>query len=89
MALFNLLSCSAFVALVLIGEAVLPSQAQDPTQLSLSYYSKTCPTAPDIVRSEMDCAVKTNPRNAAFMIRLHFHDCFVQVSAWLDEMETC
>ncbi|KAG6500598.1 peroxidase 11-like [Zingiber officinale] len=78
MSIFNSLSCSIFVALVLIGEAFLLSRAQDPSRLSLSYYSKTCPTAQDIVRSEMDCAVKTNPRNAAFMIRLHFHDCFVQ-----------
>ncbi|RRT40826.1 hypothetical protein B296_00058263 [Ensete ventricosum] len=65
------------VALVL-ATAAITSLAQDPSQLSLGYYSKTCPTAEEIVRTEMECAVKANPRNAAFIIRLHFHDCFVQ-----------
>ncbi|XP_010549593.1 PREDICTED: peroxidase 11-like [Tarenaya hassleriana] len=26
----------------------------------------------------MECAVKEDPRNAAIILRLHFHDCFVQ-----------
>ncbi|KAJ0986601.1 hypothetical protein J5N97_004957 [Dioscorea zingiberensis] len=54
------------------------SQAQDPSQLSLDYYSKTCPAAQDIVKAEMECAVRDDPRNAATILRLHFHDCFVQ-----------
>ncbi|RWW63968.1 hypothetical protein BHE74_00028829 [Ensete ventricosum] len=67
------------VALVL-ATAAITSLAQDPSQLSLGYYSKTCPAAEEIVRTEMECGVKANPRNAAFIIRLHFHDCFVQVA---------
>lgn len=54
------------------------SLAQDQSQLSLSYYAKTCPDYERIVRAEMDCAVHEDPRNAAAMLRLHFHDCFVQ-----------
>ncbi|XP_074587670.1 peroxidase 11 [Curcuma longa] len=72
------MACFALLALALIAGTFLPSRAQDPSRLSLSYYSKTCPTVQDIVRLETDCAVKANPRNAAFIIRLHFHDCFVQ-----------
>ncbi|EXB44948.1 Peroxidase 11 [Morus notabilis] len=46
--------------------------------LTLDYYAKTCPTVFDMVRKESECAVLSNPRNAALIIRLHFHDCFVQ-----------
>ncbi|MQL73153.1 hypothetical protein Taro_005489 [Colocasia esculenta] len=57
---------------------VAVSRAQDASQLTLDYYKPTCPTALGIIRSEMECAVRADPRNAAAMIRLHFHDCFVQ-----------
>lgn len=52
--------------------------ASDPP-LSLDYYKSTCPNAEAIVRKEMECAVLSDPRNAAYILRLHFHDCFVQV----------
>ncbi|XP_059655603.1 peroxidase 11 [Cornus florida] len=52
-------------------------RATDPP-LTLDYYSSTCPTALEIVRKEMECAVLSDPRNAALILRLHFHDCFVQ-----------
>jgi len=54
--------------------------AQDPSKLSLEYYSKTCPNVEHVVRTEMECLVRADTRNAALMLRLHFHDCFVQVS---------
>ncbi|XP_044494682.1 peroxidase 11-like [Mangifera indica] len=46
--------------------------------LTLDYYASTCPSVVEIVRKEMECAVLSDPRNAAFILRLHFHDCFVQ-----------
>lgn len=52
--------------------------ASDP-YLTLDYYASTCPAVFDIVRKEMECAVLSDPRNAAMIVRLHFHDCFVQV----------
>ncbi|PIN25914.1 Peroxidase [Handroanthus impetiginosus] len=51
--------------------------ASDPP-LTLDYYKSNCPTVLDIIRKEMECAVLSNPRNAALILRLHFHDCFVQ-----------
>jgi hypothetical protein len=52
--------------------------ASEP-QLTLDYYASTCPTLFDIVRKEMECSVLSDPRNAASIVRLHFHDCFIQV----------
>ncbi|KAE9605634.1 hypothetical protein Lal_00024968 [Lupinus albus] len=48
------------------------------TSLTLDYYTSTCPTVFDVVRKEMECAVTSDPRNAAIIVRLHFHDCFIQ-----------
>jgi hypothetical protein len=64
-----------------VVSSLMPStKAQDPSKLTLDYYSKTCPHAQEIVRTEMECFVRADPRNAALLLRLHFHDCFVQVS---------
>lgn len=49
------------------------------SELRVDYYASTCPTVFDVVKKEMECAVQSDPRNAAIMLRLHFHDCFVQV----------
>lgn len=56
------------------------SQGAEP-YLTLDYYKSSCPSVLDIVKKEMECAVLSDPRNAATILRLHFHDCFVQVSA--------
>ncbi|XP_019707811.1 peroxidase 11 [Elaeis guineensis] len=66
-----------FSALVLWAFSTL-LEAQDPSQLSSDYYLKTCPIAEQIVRKQMEYAVQADPRNAAAILRLHFHDCFVQ-----------
>ncbi|KAI5352970.1 hypothetical protein L3X38_005862 [Prunus dulcis] len=52
-------------------------QASEPP-LTLDYYASACPNLFDIVKKEMECAVLSDPRNAALIVRLHFHDCFVQ-----------
>ncbi|KAI7737631.1 hypothetical protein M8C21_017065 [Ambrosia artemisiifolia] len=50
----------------------------DSPPLSIDYYKSSCPNAEAIVRKEMECAVLSDLRNAALILRLHFHDCFVQ-----------
>ncbi|GLJ21982.1 hypothetical protein SUGI_0411720 [Cryptomeria japonica] len=59
--------------------------------LSNDYYEKSCPSALSIIRSEMDMAVAKEARMAASILRLHFHDCFVQgcdASLLLDDTPT-
>jgi peroxidase len=45
--------------------------------LSTKYYDKTCPGLQPAVRSAMAQAVAADPRTGASVLRLFFHDCFV------------
>ncbi|WKA10194.1 hypothetical protein VitviT2T_027777 [Vitis vinifera] len=42
------------------------------------FYQCSCPQANDIVLSVLEKAIAKEPRMAASLLRLHFHDCFVQ-----------
>uniref|UniRef100_J3LB80 Plant heme peroxidase family profile domain-containing protein n=1 Tax=Oryza brachyantha TaxID=4533 RepID=J3LB80_ORYBR len=45
--------------------------------LSTGYYAKTCPGVESAVRSVVARAVTAEPRMGASLLRLFFHDCFV------------
>lgn len=46
-------------------------------QLSSNYYASTCPTALSVIRNVVKNAVVKEHRMGASLLRLHFHDCFV------------
>ncbi|KAI8013157.1 Peroxidase 4 [Camellia lanceoleosa] len=46
-------------------------------QLSTNFYSKTCPKLLDTAKSVVKYAVSKERRMGASLLRLHFHDCFV------------
>ncbi|CAA0832110.1 Peroxidase 53 [Striga hermonthica] len=47
-------------------------------QLSTTFYSTSCPNVSNIVSSTLSQALSNDPRVGASIVRLHFHDCFVQ-----------
>ncbi|KAJ4967418.1 hypothetical protein NE237_019267 [Protea cynaroides] len=47
------------------------------TELKPQFYAETCPEAESVVREVMKKAMERDPRNAASVMRLQFHDCFV------------
>ncbi|CAI5474417.1 unnamed protein product [Closterium sp. Yama58-4] len=58
--------------------------------LSYDYYASTCPKAAEIVAARVYQAYKNDPAVPAPLLRLHFHDCFVQgcdASVLLDSTE--
>ncbi|KAH0747686.1 hypothetical protein KY285_009343 [Solanum tuberosum] len=60
-------------------------------QLSSTFYDRTCPNALTTIRTSIRQAISSERRMAASLIRLHFHDCFVQgcdASLLLDETPT-
>ncbi|KAK8529745.1 hypothetical protein V6N13_102648 [Hibiscus sabdariffa] len=44
----------------------------------LAFYARTCPRAESIVRSTVQSHFRSNPAIAPGLLRMHFHDCFVQ-----------
>ncbi|KAI7982692.1 Peroxidase 4 [Camellia lanceoleosa] len=60
-------------------------------ELSTKFYSKTCPNLHSIMKSAFKCAVSKEKRVGASLIRLHFHDCFVNgcaASILLDDISS-
>jgi len=56
--------------------ALLASGAS--AQLSSTFYDTSCPNALSTIRSAVNAAVAQENRMGASLLRLHFHDCFVQ-----------
>lgn len=54
--------------------------SSDGGPLVLDYYKETCPLLEELVQRTVEIAVLRDPRMAASLLRLHFHDCFVMVS---------
>jgi len=49
------------------------------SQLSPNYYDYSCPNALSTIKSVVEAAVQKENRMGASLLRLHFHDCWVNV----------
>ncbi|MQL87342.1 hypothetical protein Taro_019882 [Colocasia esculenta] len=67
----SLLFC--FLRFFTVLAVVTPAWAQ----LNPNYYDQICPEALPTVRRVVEQAVAVDPRMGASLLRLHFHDCFV------------
>ncbi|GKU95713.1 hypothetical protein SLEP1_g9037 [Rubroshorea leprosula] len=65
------------LVLIFLGLKTLKGDDTIGGSLFLDYYKETCPLAEEIVAREVEIAVLKDPRMAASLLRLHFHDCFV------------
>ncbi|KAI3920000.1 hypothetical protein MKW98_001256 [Papaver atlanticum] len=63
-----------FTTLMMLNNYSISVQAQT----RVGYYSRTCPRAETIIRSTVSTHFRSNPTIAAGLLRMHFHDCFVQ-----------
>ncbi|XP_057427987.1 peroxidase A2-like [Lotus japonicus] len=66
-------SLPATTFLVLLLTILFPSNGQ----LNSTFYSSTCPNVSFIVSNAVQQALQSDSRIGASLIRLHFHDCFV------------
>ncbi|CAI0395378.1 unnamed protein product [Linum tenue] len=89
-----LLLSSSFHQLVVVVAASLMALfliSCNAQQLTPTFYSPTCPSVTNIIRQVLVNASATDPRIGASLIRLHFHDCFVNgcdASVLLDNSAT-
>ncbi|KAL6660114.1 hypothetical protein ACP70R_002236 [Stipagrostis hirtigluma subsp. patula] len=60
-------------AILVLGVAAAAS-----AQLSATFYDASCPRAMATIRAALGAAGFRDPRIGASLLRLHFHDCFVQ-----------
>ncbi|KAH9314547.1 hypothetical protein KI387_023174, partial [Taxus chinensis] len=66
-------SKSSIACIVMVGLCWSAVNAQ----LSISFYRNTCPSVSTIVNAMIKQVVTNQPRMGASLLRLHFHDCFV------------
>ncbi|KAM0864572.1 hypothetical protein ACQ4PT_043827 [Festuca glaucescens] len=66
-------SASCISLVLLLAVAATAASAQ----LSSTFYDTSCPRALATIKSSVAAAVSSNPRMGASLLRLHFHDCFV------------
>jgi len=71
----------AVAALFAAAFALAALGGAEAQQLSPAYYDGSCPHVYDTVRRVVQEARASDPRILASLLRLHFHDCFVNVRA--------
>ena len=73
-------SNSSNIVLVTFVIAHLVFTGSCSAQLSPGFYRKSCPNVCGAVKSVVKSAISKENRIGASLLRLHFHDCFVNVS---------
>lgn len=72
-------SPSSYMAIVTMALLIL-FLGSSTAQLSTDYYSQSCPKLFPTVKSAVKSAVAKEARMGASLLRLFFHDCFVNVT---------
>ncbi|KAK8716392.1 hypothetical protein V6N13_043702 [Hibiscus sabdariffa] len=72
MAMVNLLS------LFILVEVVVRGFRYGVEGLRMDYYLMSCPFAEQIVKDTVNTALQNDPSLAAALVRMHFHDCFIE-----------
>ncbi|XP_042491685.1 cationic peroxidase 1-like [Macadamia integrifolia] len=68
---------SSFIRTITICVFVVLVVGMASAQLSSTYYNSSCPNALSTIKSAVNSAVANERRMGASLLRLHFHDCFV------------
>ncbi|KAK0605822.1 hypothetical protein LWI29_031074 [Acer saccharum] len=63
------------IGVVLLMEVILRFGVDG---LSMQYYMMSCPFADLIIKNTVNNALQADPTLAAALVRMHFHDCFIE-----------
>ena len=95
MAGFASFSCVLLISSVLLASYACASEVEldyssipIETGLSWDFHDSSCPKLESIIRKELKKIFKNDIGQAAGLLRVHFHDCFVQVTTpfWFWEL---
>ncbi|KAK7856837.1 peroxidase 4 [Quercus suber] len=70
-------SYNLFLLVLVVSGAFMILEANGKLSLSPTHYSSTCPNVLSIVKKAVIEAINKETRIGASLLRLHFHDCFV------------
>ncbi|KAJ0253763.1 hypothetical protein HA466_0113920 [Hirschfeldia incana] len=73
---YSFSTSSTLTILITLACLVLSTHLSD-AQLTPTFYDTSCPSVTNIVRDTIVNELRSDPRIAASILRLHFHDCFV------------
>ncbi|CAK9314612.1 unnamed protein product [Citrullus colocynthis] len=68
---------ASLVPLLLCFIVLSAALSHSHAQLTPNFYNKVCPKALSTIKSVVKNAIRREPRMGASLLRLHFHDCFV------------
>ena len=70
---------SSFMVLLAVICLLVASTGISNAQLTPNFYSSSCPQLFPTVKSVVQSAIRKEARMGASLLRLFFHDCFVNV----------
>lgn len=73
--------CSSIASFAVATIFVTLMLRESNAQLSATFYANTCPNVSSIVNNVVQNALQSDSRIGASLVRLHFHDCFVNVNS--------
>ncbi|KAL4565964.1 hypothetical protein LXL04_030071 [Taraxacum kok-saghyz] len=76
---FHILSVTVLMVVVLVHVHGTEAQQQPLVKgLSWNFYQSSCPKLESIIKKQLEKVFKKDVSLAAALLRVHFHDCFVQ-----------
>ncbi|KAJ7975547.1 Peroxidase [Quillaja saponaria] len=67
-----------FLGLFLVMEVIVSGFRFGVDGLSMQYYLMSCPFVEPVVKNTVNRALQDDPTLAAGLVRMHFHDCFIE-----------
>ena len=66
-----------FLGVIFLTKTIVNGFSFGVDGLSMEYYLLRCPSAELIVKTAVIQALEADPKLAASLVRMHFHDCFI------------